>query len=103
MMIVLYVVLTFPSSGHDELQACCIERRNDHHDRSHAGGRHHPAAEMKNLFPGTTDQTWAAKRRRGNGPVFIRLGGRRIYYRRADIEKWIEESRYTRTDRPVNA
>jgi hypothetical protein len=62
-----------------------------------------PAAEMKNLFPGTTDQTWAAKRRRGNGPVFIRLGGRRIYYRRADIEKWIEESRYTRTDRPVNA
>ena len=64
-----------------------------------------PAAEMKNLFPGTTDQTWASKRHRGNGPVFIRLGGldgRRIYYRRADIEAWIESSRYTRTDRPVN-
>lgn len=62
-----------------------------------------PAAEMKNLFPGTNDQTWAAKRHRGNGPVFIRLGGRRIYYRLADIEKWIEDSRFTRTDRPVNA
>ena len=64
-----------------------------------------PAAEMKNLFPGTTDQTWASKRHRGNGPVFIRLGGldgRRIYYRRADIEAWIESSRFTRTDRPVN-
>lgn len=61
-----------------------------------------PASEMKNLFPGTTDQTWAAKRHRGNGPVFIRLGGRdgrRIYYRRADIEAWLEESRFTRTDR----
>jgi hypothetical protein len=65
-----------------------------------------PAAEMKNLFPGTTDQTWASKRHRGNGPVFIRLGGsdgRRIYYRRADIDAWIEGSRYTRTDRPVTA
>lgn len=61
-----------------------------------------PASEMKNLFPGTTDQTWAAKRHRGNGPVFIRLGGhdgRRIYYRRADIEAWLEGSRFTRTDR----
>ncbi len=65
-----------------------------------------PAAEMKNLFPGTTDQTWASKRHRGNGPVFIRLGGpdgRSIYYRLADIEAWIEGNRFTRTDRPVNA
>ncbi|OBJ43112.1 hypothetical protein A5621_00875 [Mycobacterium colombiense] len=65
-----------------------------------------PASEMKNLFPGTTDQTWAAKRHRGNGPVFIRLGGddgRRIYYRRADIEAWLQDSRYTRTDRPASA
>ncbi len=65
-----------------------------------------PAAEMKNLFPGTSDQTWAGRRFRGTGPVFIRLGGeegRSIYYRRADIEKWIEDSRYTRTDRPVSA
>ena len=34
-----------------------------------------PASEMKNLFPGTTDQTWAGRRFRGTGPVFIRLGG----------------------------
>ncbi len=65
-----------------------------------------PATEMKNLFPGTTDQTWAGRRFRGTGPVFIRLGGeegRSIYYRRADIEAWLESNRYTRTDRPVNA
>jgi len=58
---------------------------------------------MKNIFPGTTDQTWAAKRHRGNGPVFIRLGGRSIYYRRSDIEKWLEDSRFTRTDTPAGA
>jgi hypothetical protein len=65
-----------------------------------------PAAEMKNVFPGTTDQTWAGRRFRGTGPVFIRLGGeggRQIYYRRRDIEKWLEDSRYTRTDSPVTA
>jgi hypothetical protein len=63
-----------------------------------------PATEMKNLFPGTTDQTWAGRRFRGTGPVFIRLGGddgRQIYYRIRDIEKWLEDNRYTRTDRRV--
>jgi hypothetical protein len=65
-----------------------------------------PASEMKNLFPGTTDQTWAGRRFRGTGPVFIRLGGedgRSIYYRRSDIDAWLDGSRYTRTDRPVSA
>jgi len=65
-----------------------------------------PASEMKNLFRGTTDQTWAGRRFRGTGPVFLRLGGedgRRIYYRRADIQKWLDDSRYTRTDRSVSA
>ena len=69
-----------------------------------------PASEMKTLFPGTTDQTWAYYRHRGTGPVFIRMGGggdsstgggRRVYYRRSDIDAWLESSRYTRTDRPV--
>lgn len=65
-----------------------------------------PASEMKNLFPGTTDQTWAGRRFRGTGPVFIRLGGeggRSIYYRRSDIDAWLDGNRYTRTDRPVSA
>jgi hypothetical protein len=65
-----------------------------------------PAAEMKNLFPGTTDQTWAGRRFRGTGPVFIRLGGdegRSIFYRTSDIEAWVEANRYTRTDRRVGA
>jgi hypothetical protein len=58
---------------------------------------------MKHRFPGTTDQTWAGHRHRGSGPVFIRLGARRIYYRWSDVEKWLDDSRFTRTDRPVSA
>jgi hypothetical protein len=63
-----------------------------------------PAADMKNLFPGTTDQTWAAKRHFGGGPEYVNLGGvggRKIYYRRAAVEAWIDGNRFTRTDRPV--
>jgi hypothetical protein len=66
-----------------------------------------PAAEMPTLFPGTTLQTWAGRRFRGTGPVYIRVGGSkyggRIYYRRSDIEAWLEDNRYTRTDTPVAA
>ena len=62
-----------------------------------------PAAEMKNQIPGTNDQTWKRHRHKGTGPPYVKLGGRKMYDRRADIEKWIEDSRFTRTDRPVNA
>jgi hypothetical protein len=61
-----------------------------------------PAPEMKNLIPGTTDQYWATLRHKGTGPAYVKLI-RKIYYRRADIEAWIEGNRFTRTDRPVNA
>lgn len=60
-----------------------------------------PAPEMKNRFPGTTDQTWAAKRHKGTGPVFVRLGGRKVYYRVEDIEAWISGNRFSRTDTQV--
>ena len=59
-----------------------------------------PAAQMKHQIPGTTDQSWAAMRHKGTGPRYVKLG-RRVYYRRADIEAWIEANVYTRTDRPV--
>jgi hypothetical protein len=62
-----------------------------------------PASEMKDLFPGTTDQYWATLRHKGGGPEYIKVGPRKVYYRRAQIEAWIEGSRFTRTDRPVNA
>ncbi|HZN80481.1 MAG TPA: DNA-binding protein [Mycobacterium sp.] len=61
-----------------------------------------PASEMKTIFPGTTDQYWAALRHKGTGPNYVKLL-RKVYYDRVDIEAWIEGNRFTRTDRPVNA
>jgi hypothetical protein len=61
-----------------------------------------PSPEMKNVIPGWTDQYGAALRHKGGGPAYVKLG-RKVYYRRADIEAWIEANRFTRTDRPVNA
>ena len=58
-----------------------------------------PASGMKNEFPGTSDQYWATLRHKGGGPEYVKVGPRKVYYRRADIEAWIEGSRFTRTDR----
>ncbi len=59
-----------------------------------------PASVMPSLFRGTTAQTWATLRHRGNGPAFVKVM-RRIYYRRCDVEAWIEQNRKVRTDQPV--
>jgi hypothetical protein len=59
-----------------------------------------PAAQMKNIVPGTTDQFWSTKRHFGGGPTYIKLG-RKVFYRLADVEAWLNENRYTRTDKPV--
>jgi hypothetical protein len=59
-----------------------------------------PAADMPTIFLGTTNQYWAALRHKGGGPRYIKLI-RKVYYRRADVEAWIEGNVYTRTDRPV--
>ena len=59
-----------------------------------------PANEMPTLFPGTTAQTWNALRHKGNGPAFVKVM-RRVYYRRCDVEAWIEQNRRVRTDQPV--
>lgn len=53
-----------------------------------------------------TTETW---RRNGNGPPFIRLG-RRILYRRCDVETWLAAQRFhsrahelrTKTNKPSN-
>ena len=39
----------------------------------------------------------------GHRPAYVKVGPRKVYYRRADVEAWIEANRYTRPDRPVNA
>jgi hypothetical protein len=66
-----------------------------------------PASRMKDLVPQTSTQFWATLRHKGGGPEYIKLGppgrARKVYYRRADVERWLEASRFTRTDRPVNA
>jgi len=41
--------------------------------------------------------TLADWRYRGSGPLFIRAG-RRILYRRAALDAWLEANTYTRTD-----
>lgn len=52
--------------------------------------------DLAEIF-GTSVQVWAARRHKGTGPNFVKLG-RRIYYRRADVEKWIESNVRSRTD-----
>lgn len=59
-----------------------------------------PAEAMPTLFQGTTAQTWAALRHKGNGPVFVKVM-RRVYYRRGDVEAWIGQNRKIRTDLPA--
>ena len=59
-----------------------------------------PAAQMKHQIPGTTDQSWAAMRHKGTGPRYVKLG-RKVYYRRVDVQAWIDSNVFTRTDRPV--
>jgi excisionase family DNA binding protein len=34
-------------------------------------------------------RTLATWRRRGHGPAFVRTEGRRIFYRRADVDAWL--------------
>ena len=59
-----------------------------------------PADAMPTLFQGTSSQTWAALRHKGNGPAFVKVM-RRVYYRRSDVEAWIERNRKIRTDLPA--
>ena len=60
-----------------------------------------PAAEMKNRFPGTSDQYWATLRHKGTGPAYVKVV-RKVYYSLADIDSWLAANRYTRPDRPVS-
>ena len=67
------------------------------------GTRTHPGIGDEEPIPGTSDQYWATLRHKGGGPEYVKIGPRKVYYRRADIESWVDGSRFTRTDRPVSA
>jgi|SRR5271166_347425 len=47
-----------------------------------------PASKMQDEVPETTTQYWATLRHLGTGPVYTKVGPRRVYYRRSDLEKW---------------
>lgn len=53
--------------------------------------------DMPARFPGTTDGSWAQLRYRGTGPKYVKVG-RKVFYRRADLEAWLDEQVKTRTD-----
>ncbi|MFP3939500.1 MAG: helix-turn-helix domain-containing protein [Thermoanaerobaculia bacterium] len=53
------------------------------------------AAEYLGLSPATLE----TMRTRGGGPVFVKLG-RRVVYRREDLDEWLEERRRTSTADP---
>jgi excisionase family DNA binding protein len=40
----------------------------------------------------TSPSTLAKRRLQGNGPCFVRLGGRAVRYRRADLDAWMSAS-----------
>jgi hypothetical protein len=44
------------------------------------------------LIPPRTAQRWRGS---GKGPPWIRLGRRRVIYRRADVERWLAERTYS--------
>ncbi|OBF70492.1 hypothetical protein A5750_23250 [Mycobacterium sp. 852002-51613_SCH5001154] len=47
---------------------------------------------------GLTRGQAANQRYLGTGPPFIRVTGRQIRYRLEDVERWLEERTFTRTD-----
>lgn len=55
-------------------------------------------------YVGYTPEGLAQMRYRGNGPKFIKLGGKAIRYRWADVEAWLDQKTMQRTgDQPGDA
>lgn len=57
------------------------------------------AAEVADRL-GYTPEGLAQMRYRGNGPKFIKMGGRAIRYRWADVEAWLDQQTMQRTGDP---
>lgn len=72
------------------------------HGRTYADGRMDVEAAADYL--GLTAKTLAQKRCNGTGPEFIRVGGRRVFYRKDALDRYIESGRNkTLTRREVAA
>lgn len=56
---------------------------------------HTPAALGERL--GLSTGALAQMRYRGNGPRFIKLGGRQVRYRESDIQAWLDRQTRDRT------
>jgi predicted DNA-binding transcriptional regulator AlpA len=53
-------------------------------------------AEQYAEWRGITKNAAAAERYNGNGPKFVKAG-RRVYYRVADVNEWLEQNIHTMT------
>jgi predicted DNA-binding transcriptional regulator AlpA len=42
---------------------------------------------------GLSESTLAKQRLSGSGPVYIKLGARRVGYRETDLEEWVQSNR----------
>lgn len=54
------------------------------------------AAEVADRL-GYTPEGLAQMRYRGNGPKFIKLGGKAVRYRWSDVEAWLDQKTMQRT------
>lgn len=59
------------------------------------------SAELAARFVGLSESTLAKLRLNGNGPIYCKLG-RRVVYRPADLEQWLQ-SRTTRDTSDADA
>lgn len=59
------------------------------------------SAELAARFVGLSESTLAKLRLNGNGPIYCKLG-RRVVYRPADLEQWLQ-SRATRDTSDADA
>jgi predicted DNA-binding transcriptional regulator AlpA len=50
-----------------------------------------------------TGRTTSRWRRDGNGPPFVRVGKRRILYRRADVDRWLADRTFPHRAAEANA
>ena len=55
------------------------------------------------VYLGLTTSTLAKRRRRGELPIFVRLGARAVGYRRVDLDTWLVSCRRRSTSDQGNA
>lgn len=54
------------------------------------------SADLAEMMPGSSENSWAQRRSKGTGPAYIKTGNR-VYYRESDVLDWLD-SCHRRTD-----